>query len=240
MSADVSKLRIKIFADGADRSSLLKLANDSLISGLTTNPSLMRKAGVADYRAFCRDILQHIQEKPISFEVLADDFEEMRRQALTLLGMGENVYVKIPITNCERQSSVPLIHELAHKGVKINVTAMLTLGQVVQACDALKGGASSIISVFAGRIADTGTDPVPIMRAASEICKAADSKIELLWASSRELYNVVEAEQAGCDIITMTTDLLKKLPQLGKNLEQLSLETVQMFKRDADAAGYTL
>lgn len=238
--ASLYKGKIKIFSDGADKASMLEMAKNPLIQGLTTNPSLMKKAGVKDYRGFCKEILAEIKDKPISFEVFADDFKEMKRQALEIAGWGKNVYVKIPITNSEGESSIPLIKDLAHQGVKLNVTAILTLKQVIDTCEAVKGGVPSIVSVFAGRIADTGVDPVPLMTAAYEICTAADKNIELLWASSREAFNIVQAEQTGSHIITATADLIKKMSMFNKDLNLLSLETVRMFRSDAESVGYTL
>lgn len=232
--------KVKIFSDGADKASMLEMAKNPLVKGLTTNPSLMKKAGVKEYRSFCKEILAEIKDKPISFEVFADDFKEMKRQALEIASWGENVYVKIPITNSEGESSLSLIRELAHQNVKLNVTALLTLKQVIETCEALKGGAPSIVSVFAGRIADTGVDPVPLMAAAYEVCRATDAKIELLWASSREAFNIVQAEQVGCHIITATNDLIKKTAMFNKDLTLLSLETVRMFRTDAESAGYSL
>jgi transaldolase len=232
--------RIKIFADGASLPALLELSQNQTISGFTTNPTLMRKAGVKDYRGFAREVLTHIKKKPISFEVFADDFAEMNRQAREIASWGDNVYVKIPITNTKRESAAGLVRDLTGAGVKLNVTALCTLGQVHETAQALKGGAPSVISVFAGRIADTGRDPVPLMRAALEICAAADARIELLWASPRELLNLVQAAEVGCHIITVTPDLLKKLDLVGKDLGDFSLETVKMFHRDASDAGYEL
>lgn len=234
------QIRIKLFADGADLDSMVRLARDPSIKGFTTNPTLMRKAGISDYKKFAFDVLKVIPDRPISFEVFADEFSEMRRQALEIASWGKNVYVKIPITNSEAKPSTELIRELSHKGVQLNVTALLTLPQVAVTAAALAGGAPSVISVFAGRIADAGRDPVPLMTAASAICKSTSSAIELLWASPREVLNVVQAEQSGCDIITATPDLLAKIPTLGKDLETFSLETVQMFKRDAESAGFKL
>jgi transaldolase len=231
---------IKIYADGASLSALLELSQNPQISGFTTNPTLMRKAGVKDYRAFAHEVLGHIQKKPISFEVFADDFAEMNRQARAIAAWGDNVYVKIPITNTKAESSIALVRELTAAGVKLNVTALCTLGQVHETAQALKGGAPSVISVFAGRVADTGRDPVPLMRAALEICAAADPRIELLWASPRELLNLVQAAEVGCHIITVTPDLLKKLELVGKDLGEFSLDTVKMFHRDAADAGYEL
>ncbi|HVR19726.1 MAG TPA: transaldolase [Polyangiaceae bacterium] len=232
--------RIKIFADGASLPSMLESAKDPRIRGFTTNPTLMRKAGVSDYRAFAKEALRSITDKPISFEVFADDFLEMRRQALDIATWGDNVYVKIPITTTRRESCVGLVKELSHSGVKLNVTAICTLGQVGETAQALRGGAPSVISVFAGRIADTGRDPVPLMGEALALCRAADRGIELLWASPREVLNIVQAAEVGCDIITVTSDLLKKLELFGKDLADFSLETVEMFHRDAKSAGYEL
>ena len=232
--------KIKIFADGASVPSILAATKNPRIAGFTTNPTLMRKDGVSDYRAFAKEVLGHIKTQPISFEVFADEFAEMRRQALEIKTWGDNVYVKIPITNTRRESSIPLVKELASSGVKLNVTAICTIEQVSQAAKALAGGAPSVVSVFAGRIADTGRDPVPLMASALELCRAAGPGIELLWASPRELLNIIQAAEVGCDIITVTPDLLKKLELVGKDLADFSLETVQMFFRDAQAAGYVL
>jgi transaldolase len=231
---------LKIFADGAALAPMLELAKNPRIAGFTTNPTLMRKAGVADYRAFAHEVLASIKDKPISFEVFADEFPEMKRQAMEIKTWGDNVYVKIPITNTRRESATPLIRELTTAGVKLNVTAICTLDQVRATADVLRGGAPSVVSVFAGRIADTGVDPVSLMREAVGICRAAGKGIELLWASPRELLNIVQAAEVGCDIITVTNDVLAKLPTLGKDLAEFSLETVQMFYRDAQAAGYKL
>lgn len=232
--------RIKIFADGASVPSIVESSKNPRIAGFTTNPTLMRKDGVTDYRAFAKEVLGHIKTKPISFEVFADEFPEMKRQATEIKTWGDNVYVKIPITNTKGQSALPLVRELAHSGVKLNVTAICTLEQVRETAAALKGGAPSVVSVFAGRVADTGRDPVPHMRESLTVCRAADKNIELLWASPRELLNIIQAAEVGCDIITVTPDLLKKLALVGKDLNEYSLETVQMFHRDAAAAGYVL
>ncbi len=239
-SAPVSLDSIKIFADGASLPALLELAQNPGIAGFTTNPTLMRKAGVRDYRAFAHEVLQHIQEKPISFEVFADEFSEMSRQAKEIATWGTNVYVKIPVTNTRRESAAALVKALASDGVKLNVTALCTLPQVRETAQALKGGAPSVISVFAGRIADTGRDPVPLMTEALQLCRQADARIELLWASPRELLNIVQAAEVGCDIITVTPDLLKKLELVGKDLAEFSLDTVKMFYKDAQDAGYKL
>jgi transaldolase len=233
---------IKVFADGASLASMLESARNPRIAGFTTNPTLMRKAGVADYRAFAHQVLAEIKDKPISFEVFADDTENMRRQAKEIATWGSNVYVKIPVTNTKGAPQTDLIRELASggAGVKLNVTAICTLEQVREVAGALAGGAPSVVSVFAGRIADTGRDPIPLMREALGICRAADKRIELLWASPREALNIVQAAEIGCDIITVTPDLLAKLALYGKDLGAFSLETVQMFYRDAEAAGYKL
>jgi transaldolase len=240
MSQPASLDRIKIFADGASLPSMLESARNPRIAGFTTNPTLMRKAGVTDYRAFAREVLATISDKPISFEVFADDFPEMKRQGREIATWGENVYVKIPISNTKRESAIPLIRELASAGVKLNVTAICTLEQVRETAQALKGGAPSVVSVFAGRIADTGRDPIPLMKESLGICRAADSKIELLWASPRELLNIFQAEECGCRIITVTSDILRKLAMVGKPLDDLSLDTVKMFYNDASAAGFKL
>lgn len=235
-----NSLRVKLFSDGADRASMLAMARNPRVAGLTTNPSLMRKAGVTDYRSYCREILAEITDKPISFEVFADDLDGMRRQAAEIAGWGSNVYVKIPVTNSTGLPTTPLIRELAGQGVKLNVTALFTLEQVATVTAALTGGAPSVVSVFAGRMADAGVDPVPMLRAARVLCRAAGPQCELLWASTRELFNIIQADEAGCDIITVPPDLLGKLDLFGKDLAQYSLETVQMFKRDAESAGFTL
>ena len=240
VTSPVSLQKIKIFADGASVPSILESAKNPRIAGFTTNPTLMRKDGVSDYRAFAKEVLAHVKTQPISFEVFADEFPEMRRQALEIKTWADNVYVKIPITNTRRESAIPLVKELASSGVKLNVTAICTLDQVRDTAAALAGGAPSVVSVFAGRIADTGRDPVPLMREALGICRAAGKGIELLWASPRELLNIIQAAEVGCDIITVTPDLLKKLSLVGKDLGDYSLETVQMFFRDAQAAGYKL
>src|SRR5262245_52715534 len=219
---------------------MLESARDPRIAGFTTNPTLMRKAGVADYRAFAQQVLAEIRDKPISFEVFADDTANMRRQAKEIATWGANVYVKIPVTNTKGAPSTDLIRELSAGGVKLNVTAICTLEQVREVAGALAGGAPSVVSVFAGRIADTGRDPIPLMREALGICRAADRRIELLWASPREALNIAQAAELGCDIITVTPDLLAKLALYGKDLGAFSLETVQMFHRDAEAAGYKL
>jgi transaldolase len=230
---------VKIFADGADLDGLLRLAANENIRGFTTNPTLMRKAGVAEYVRFARAALELITDRPISFEVFSDEIPDMRAQALEIAGWGANVYVKIPVTNTRGESTAELVRELSHEGVQINVTALMTIPQVETMTRALTGGAASNISVFAGRVADTGRDPLPLMREALEIMQA-EPKAELIWASPREVLNIVQAAELGCHIITVTYDLLGKLGSLGKDLDQFSLETVQMFHRDAQAAGYAI
>jgi transaldolase len=232
-------LRIKLFADGADKATMLELYQNRWIEGFTTNPTLMRKAGITDYEAFARDILECIPDRPISFEVFADSFQEMERQARKIAQWGKNVYVKIPITNTDGESSVNLICRLAHSGVKVNATALLTLDQVRDVSAVLADGPACYISVFAGRIADTGRDPVPVMSAAVEMLRPYPN-IELIWASPRELLNIFQADAVGCHIITATNDTLKKLSIVGKDLHEYSRETVQMFYDDASRSGYVL
>lgn len=232
--------KVKVYSDGADKASMLEMAKNPLIQGLTTNPTLMNKAGITDYKTFCLDILTHIKDKPISFEVFTDDITDMKRQGLEINTWAKNVYVKIPITNSEGQSTIPLIKELTKQGVKLNVTAILTMQQTIDTVMALKGGAPSIVSIFAGRIADTGRDPVPMMQAAAALCRGTDPNIELLWASTREVFNIVQAELSGCHIVTSPPDLIKKMSMFSKDLAQLSLETVRMFKADAEKAGFKL
>jgi transaldolase len=235
----LEQITTRIFADGADLGDILALAGDLRITGFTTNPTLMRKAGLEDYARFARELLAHVTRHPISFEVFADDAEEMRRQARTIASWAENVYVKIPVTSTAGESMAPLARELSAEGIKVNVTALFTTAQVERVAAALADGAPSYISVFAGRIADAGVDPLPIMARAVEIMKQAP-RAELIWASPREILNLVQADEVGCHIITITHELLKKLDGLGKSLEQFSLETVRMFHEDALAAGFTL
>jgi transaldolase len=232
-------IQTKVFADGADLASIVKAATDPLIGGFTTNPTLMNKAGITDYQAFASTLLEAVPNHPISFEVFADDVDEIKRQALLIATWGDNVYVKIPVTNTEGLSLAPLVQELSESGVKVNVTALFTTAQVQTITDAVKNGAPSNISVFAGRIADAGIDPLPIMAESVEIAKAAKDA-EIIWASPREVYNYVQAQSIGCHIITMTNDLIAKIPSIGKDLDQFSLETVQMFRRDAVSAGFEL
>ncbi len=235
----LSELSVKIFADGADLTQIAELAKNPLIKGFTTNPTLMRQAGVSDFEDFAKSAIELVRGLPISFEVFADDFDEMERQAFRIASWGKNVYVKIPVTNTRRQSSTPLVERLSKSGVSVNVTAVMTLDQVRNVCAALDGGTPAIVSVFAGRIADSGTDPVPLMRDAAAAVNAV-GKAELLWASPREVLNIFHAEEAGCDIITVTNDLLRKFDLVGKNLDQFSLETVKMFHGDAKAARYKI
>ena len=235
----VNDLKVKLFADGADKSGMLEMYRKPFVKGFTTNPTLMRKAGVSDYRGFAREILDAIPDRPISFEVFSDEFDEMERQAREIATWGENVYVKIPITNTRREPAYDLVRALSHEGVKVNVTAMMTLDQVRAVADAVRGGAPSCVSVFAGRIADTGRDPMPIMAESVRILADVPGA-ELIWASPRELLNVFQAEEVGCHIITATNDILKKLDLIGKDLADYSLDTVKMFFNDARQAGFAL
>jgi transaldolase len=235
----LSDLKIKIFADGADKKGMIELYKKPYIKGFTTNPTLMRKAGVRDYREFAREILKMIPDRPISFEVLADDFENMEKQALEINTWGKNVYVKIPVTNTKKESTYDLMKRLTEKGVKLNLTAIMTVEQVRNVVEAVKDTSSAFVSVFAGRIADTGRDPIPIMKECLEIMKPYKN-IELLWASPRELFNIFQADEIGVHIITVTYDILAKMNMIGRSLDDLSLETVRMFYSDACKAGYKL
>jgi transaldolase len=236
----LNSLKIQIYADGADKAGILDLYGKSYIKGLTTNPTLMKKAGIKDYEAFAKDILNTVTAKPISLEVFSDEFPEMKRQALKIAAWGKNVYVKIPITNSWGESSIPLIRELAARQVQLNVTALLTVAQVREVAVALNPAVPSVVSVFAGRIADTGRDPMPIMRD-SRALLAGLPKAELLWASVREVLNIFQAEACGCHIVTVPHDVLAKAAKLlGMDLDVLSLDTVKTFAQDAAAAGYTL
>src|SRR6516165_3659115 len=235
----ISELKVKIFGDGADLAGILELSQRPYIKGFTTNPTLMRKAGVADYEAFAAEVLRHIKDRPVSFEVIADDQEEMEAQAHHLASWGPNVVVKIPVTNTRREPMYDLVRRLSHDGVRVNVTALLTLQQVRQVAKALAGGAASTVSVFAGRIADTGRDPVPVMAEAVEVLREHGDS-ELIWASPRELLNIFQADQIGCHIITVTNDMIAKLNLVGKDLVEYSRETVQMFYRDAAASSYSI
>ena len=232
-------LRVEIFADGADRASIVELAANPLIKGFTTNPTLMRAAGVSDYESFARDVVASVPGMPVSFEVFADDLDEMVRQARRISRWGDQVYVKIPVTNTARQSTARVVCALSEEGIKLNVTALFTVEQVRWVTEALAGGPSAFLSVFAGRIADSGRDPIPIMRESLEVM-AAYSNLRLIWASPREILNIVQADEIGCHVITLTHDLLRKLANLGKDLDDFSLETVCMFHRDAATAGYVL
>jgi transaldolase len=235
----LADLKVKIFADGADRAGILELYRNPLIKGFTTNPTLMRTAGITDYEAFSRDLLKAIPDRPISLEVFSDDFAEMETQARRIASWGENVYVKIPVTNTQGESALPLVRALAKARVKQNVTALMTLGQVRDVTAALASGPSACVSVFAGRVADTGRDPIPMMTAAVELLRPYP-QLELIWASPRELLNIFHANQVGCHIITVTHDVLKKLSLVGKDLDEYSLDTVKMFRNDAVKAGFQL
>jgi len=235
----VEDLKVKIFCDGADKKDMLEMNNKTFIKGLTTNPSLMKKAGIKDYEVFAKDILSTIKEKPISFEVFSDDFNEMEKQAMKITSWADNVYVKIPITNTKKESSKELIKRLAKKKIKLNITAIFTVDQVKTTLSVLDNNVPSIISVFCGRIADTGRDPIPLMSDCLKEMKI-NSKSELLWASPRELFNIIQADQIGCHIITVTKDVIKKLQFINYNLEEYSLDTVKMFHKDAVEAGFEI
>ncbi|TMG90642.1 MAG: transaldolase [Betaproteobacteria bacterium] len=235
----IAHLKVKLFADGANLAGIKEMAANPAIKGFTTNPTLMRKAGVSDYKAFALQALQVVAGRPISFEVFADDFGEMGKQAHEIASWGRNIYVKIPVTNTKGEFSGPLIERLTRAGIQVNVTALTTVDQVKRVADRFAPETPAIISVFAGRIADTGRDPVPIMAEAVKIMKKKP-KSELIWASPRELLNIFQADAVGCHIITATNDILKKLPLIGKDLDAYSLETVEMFHKDAKAAGYSI
>jgi transaldolase len=235
----VEDLKVQIFADGADKDGMLEMHAKPYVKGLTTNPTLMKKAGITDYRAFCKDILTHIKDKPLSFEVFSDDFTEMERQAMEIASWGDNVYVKIPVTNTKQETCYALVKKLGLQRVKMNVTAIMTLNQVQDVVDALNPNVPSYVSVFAGRIADTGRDPVPLMAAAVKMLKVAPAA-ELIWASPRELLNIFQADEIGCQVITVTNDILKKLSLVGYDLGSYSLDTVKMFYTDAVSAGFSL
>lgn len=239
MSKPLGELAVKIFADGADKMSMVELAKDPVIKGFTTNPTLMRKAGVTDYAAFAKEVLALITDRPISFEVFSDDLQEMERQADIIASWAPNVYVKIPIMNTQKRSTANLIKTLAHKGVKLNVTAILTLAQVNETAKALTPEVPAIVSVFAGRVADTGVDPIPLMKEA-KAALAPYPNYELLWASTRELLNIYQAEAVGAHIITVPHDILKKTAMIGTDHHELSLQTVKMFHEDGQKVGYTL
>ena len=235
----IEDLKVKIFSDGADKKDMLEMNSKTFIKGLTTNPSLMKKAGIEDYEAFAKDILSTIKKKPISFEVFSDDFDDMEKQAMEIASWADNVYVKIPITNTKKESSKELIKRLAEKKVKLNITAIMTLDQVKTVLSVLDNKVPSIISVFAGRIADTGRDPIPLMNDCLKEMKI-NSNSELLWASPRELLNIIQADQIGCHIITVTKDIIKKLQFANYNLEDYSLDTVKIFYKDAVDAGFKI
>jgi len=235
----VSQLKVKIFADGADKAGMLEMYKNPHVKGFTTNPTLMRKAGVTDYEAAAKEMLAAIPDRSISFEVFADDFSEMERQARRITTWGKHVSVKIPITNTKKESAIPLVRKLSQDGIALNVTAMFTLDQVQDVVDAVKGGAPCFVSVFAGRIADTGVDPLPIMAESVKRLRAAPNT-ELIWASPRELLNIFQADEIGCHVITVTNDIVKKLSLVGKDMNEYSLETVKMFYNDGKAAGYKL
>ena len=235
----VDKLKIKIFADGADKAGMLDMYAKPFVKGLTTNPTLMAKAGIKDYESFARDILSAIRDKPLSLEVFSDDIAEMEQQALKIASWGENVYVKIPVSNTKGETTGPLIKRLAGRGVKLNVTAIMTLAQVRDVVLSLDAAVPSYVSVFAGRIADTGVDPIPVMQASIAMC-AINPLAEVIWASPREVLNIVQADSIGCQIITVTNELLAKLGKIGYDLDQFSLDTVKMFYSDATSAGYSI
>ncbi len=230
---------IKLYADGASLDDFTRLYKEGVATGFTTNPTLMHRNNITDYKAFAKALIERIPDRPISFEVFSDDFPSMAKQALKISSWGENVYVKIPITNTARQSSLPLVSVLSQAGVKVNVTAILTLEQTMRTVEALDPDVPAVVSIFAGRIADTGVDPMPMMRAAVAMARHKPL-VEILWASVREPLNVYQAAECGCDIITVTPDVFKKLPMAGKDLSDLSHETVQMFREDALAAGFSL
>jgi len=232
-------LKIKIFADGAEFSAMKQAYREGIVQGFTTNPTLMRKANVTDYESFAKEVLKEITDLPVSFEVFSDDFESMEKEARQIAGWGKNVYVKIPITNTGGESSASLIRKLSSEGLSLNITAMLTVEQVKEVAEAISPESKTIVSVFAGRIANTGRDPMPYMKEAADILKS-NPNAELLWASSRELLNIFQAEACGCHIITVTNDIFAKLPLVGKDLKELSLETVRMFYKDAQSAGYKI
>lgn len=239
-----NNLKVKIYSDGADKKSMLEMNANPIISGLTTNPSLMKKSGITNYREFCLDILKDIQQKPISFEVFSDDLAEMKKQAHEIKTWGPNVYVKIPIINTKGEVTLGLIEELSKSGVKLNVTALFTFEHITKTIQALDHGAPSIVSVFAGRIADTGRDPIPVMQVATDIChetrEKSKTQMEMLWASTREVFNIIQADQIGCDIITVPPDIIKKMSGFGRSLMDMTFDTVKTFKSDSDAAGFKL
>jgi transaldolase len=235
----LNDLKVKIFADGAEKASMMEMHSKPFVQGLTTNPTLMAKAGIKDYRAFCKDILSEIKIKPLSFEVFSDEFSDMERQALEIASWGENVNVKIPITNTKGQTTTEVLREVSKLGVKVNVTALMSTSQVTKVMDVLNPAVVSYVSIFAGRIADTGVDPVPLMSAAVQIT-SMNPKAEVIWASPRELLNIFQADEIGCQVITVTNDILKKLELVDYDLANYSLDTVKMFYKDAVEAGYKI
>ncbi|HXT71399.1 MAG TPA: transaldolase [Vicinamibacterales bacterium] len=239
MKTSIDDLRVKIFADAAELDGMLELYSQPFVKGFTTNPTLMNKAGIRDYEGFAHQVLAAIPDRPISFEVFSDEFSEMERQAMKIAGWGQHVYVKIPVTNTRGESAAPLVRKLSRAGVRLNVTALLPLDQVRTIVDALDPATPSCISVFAGRIADTGRDPVPVMTEALRMMSGLP-RCELIWASPRELLNIFQADEIGCHIITVTPDILKKLSNVGRGLDEFSLDTVKMFHRDATQAGFSL
>lgn len=232
-------MKVKIFADGADKARMLEFYKNPLVKGFTTNPTLLKQAGVTDYKAFALDLLKAIPDRSISFEVFSDDFADMERQAIEIAGWGANVSVKIPVTNTKRESSLPLVSRLVARGVDVNVTAIFTMDQITDTVKALRGAKHAFVSVFAGRIADTGVDPLPYMRHAVKLCNDAGG-LEVIWASPRELLNIVQADEIGCHVITVSPDVLKKTSLLGKNLDDYSLEAVKIFYDDGRAAGFKI
>ncbi|MDR3091607.1 MAG: transaldolase [Clostridiales bacterium] len=235
----LSDVKIKIFADGADLAGMKAIAGEPWLAGLTTNPSLMKKGGVTDYKKFAKEALAEIKSVPVSFEVFSDDFDTMEKEAREIGSWADNVYIKIPIINSKGESSIPLIKKLSHEGLRLNVTAIFTLDQVRDVASAVKPGAGAYASVFAGRIADIGIDPLPIMREASEICSSV-AGLECLWASTREVYNIIQAQECGCHIITVPNDILKKLPGFGRNINEMSLDTVTTFCKDIKELGFSV
>lgn len=235
----LNDLKITIYADGADINGMVEEYKKGIVKGFTTNPTLMKKAGVKDYVTFAKEAIKEIPDLPISLEVFADDFDQMEKEARVISALGDNVFVKIPITNSKGESSIPLIKKLSESDIKLNVTAMFTIEQVKETVAAFKDGTQNIVSVFAGRIMDAGVDAVPMMKEVHEICQTKPGTLSL-WASCREVFNIVQADQSGTDIVTVTNDILKKLPNLGKDLDQFSLETVQMFVRDGQSLGYSI
>lgn len=235
----ITDLSVKIFADGADKADMMEMHAKPFIKGFTTNPTLMKKVGIMDYTAFCKDILTTIKEKPLSIEVFSDDFDEMERQAMEIANWGSNVYVKIPVTNTKKEACYALVKKLTAQGVKVNVTAVMTLAQTRKVISVLNPNVPSYVSIFAGRIADTGRDPVPLMAEAVEMLKVAPAS-ELIWASPRELLNIFQADEIGCHVITVTNDILKKLSLVGYDLDSYSLDTVKMFYNDAVSAGFKI